>query len=138
MTGAAETLTELLRRGVTIRVEGGTLRLRPKAALDDDLLALVKAHKPEIIMLVVAGAAPCGSPYCAGCYDIGNGLKIHPPKPGVSLPNRNTEYTRVERTCWHCSGQKRCNCIVCWDGRTGGPGKCVPSKGRGMVWMWVQ
>jgi len=26
--------------------------------------------------------APCGSPACAGCYDIGDGKKIHPPKCG--------------------------------------------------------
>ena len=25
--------------------------------------------------------APCGSPDCGGCYDIGDGRKIHPPKP---------------------------------------------------------
>jgi hypothetical protein len=24
--------------------------------------------------------APCGSPHCAGCYDVGDGRKIHPPK----------------------------------------------------------
>jgi len=26
------------------------------------------------------GLAPCGSPGCAGCYDVGEGKKIHPPK----------------------------------------------------------
>ena len=26
--------------------------------------------------------APCGSPQCAGCYDVGEGRKIHPPKCG--------------------------------------------------------
>ena len=26
--------------------------------------------------------AACGSPDCAGCYDVGNGRKIHPPKCG--------------------------------------------------------
>jgi hypothetical protein len=26
--------------------------------------------------------APCGSPHCAGCYDVGNGRKIHPPRCG--------------------------------------------------------
>lgn len=24
----------------------------------------------------------CGSPHCAGCYDVGDGRKIHPPKCG--------------------------------------------------------
>jgi hypothetical protein len=26
--------------------------------------------------------AACGSPDCAGCYDVGDGRKIHPPKIG--------------------------------------------------------
>lgn len=26
--------------------------------------------------------APCGSPNCAGCYDVGDARKIHPPKCG--------------------------------------------------------
>jgi len=26
--------------------------------------------------------APCSSPTCAGCYDVGDGRKIHPPKLG--------------------------------------------------------
>jgi len=26
--------------------------------------------------------APCGSPDCAGCYDVGEGRKIHPPRCG--------------------------------------------------------
>lgn len=29
-----------------------------------------------------SGTAVCGSPVCAGCYDIGDGRKIHPPKCG--------------------------------------------------------
>ena len=28
------------------------------------------------------GVSPCGAPHCAGCYDIGDGRKIHPPKCG--------------------------------------------------------
>jgi hypothetical protein len=26
--------------------------------------------------------AACGSSHCAGCYDVGDGVKIHPPKCG--------------------------------------------------------
>jgi hypothetical protein len=29
-----------------------------------------------------SAGAPCGSPYCAGCYGVGDGMKIHPPKIG--------------------------------------------------------
>lgn len=31
------------------------------------------------------GIAACGSPNCAGCYDVGDGKRIHPPK---SSPER--------------------------------------------------
>lgn len=42
-------LDEMCMRGVTARVDGETLRLKPREALDDDLLARIKEHKPEII-----------------------------------------------------------------------------------------
>jgi hypothetical protein len=29
-----------------------------------------------------APVAACGSPLCAGCYDVGDGRKIHPPRCG--------------------------------------------------------
>jgi hypothetical protein len=29
-----------------------------------------------------SAGAPCASPHCAGCYDVGDGRKIHPPKIG--------------------------------------------------------
>ncbi len=29
--------------------------------------------------------AECGSPGCAGCYDVGDGRKIHPPKCGTGF-----------------------------------------------------
>jgi hypothetical protein len=32
--------------------------------------------------------APCGSSRCAGCYDVGDGKKIHPPKTGKDYQKR--------------------------------------------------
>lgn len=29
--------------------------------------------------------AACGSPQCAGCYDVGEGRKIHPPRCGEAF-----------------------------------------------------
>jgi hypothetical protein len=34
---------------------------------------LAKRVQPEDL-------AACGSPGCAGCYDVGDGVKIHPPR----------------------------------------------------------
>ena len=45
---------ERSRRGVTIGVEGDKLRLGPRGALDDDLLARIREHKSEIIRLLAA------------------------------------------------------------------------------------
>jgi hypothetical protein len=80
MTQAVEILTELQRRGVAVTLEGETLCLKPKRALDADLLARVREAKPALSE-ALRTQAPCGSPHCAGCYDVGEGRKIHPPKP---------------------------------------------------------
>jgi hypothetical protein len=91
VTGAAESLTELRKRGVTLTADGDTLCLRPRRVLDEGLLARVRAEKPAILEALrnrVAEAAAdgtvCGSPNCAGCYHIGEGRRIHPPKCGES------------------------------------------------------
>jgi hypothetical protein len=82
MSQAAEILAELQRRGVLVAIEGDTLCLKPKRVLDDTLLARVREVKPAILEALRIGLAACGSPHCAGCYDIGDGRKIHPPKCG--------------------------------------------------------
>ena len=82
MTEAVAILTELQRRGVIVTVDGDTLCLKPRRALDDTLLARVREAKPAILETLRAGLAVCGSSHCAGCYDVGDGRKIHPPKCG--------------------------------------------------------
>jgi hypothetical protein len=82
MSQAAEILTELQRRGVIVAVEGDSLCLKPRRALDDTLLARIREVKPAILEALRTGLAACGSPRCAGCYDVGDGRKIHPPKCG--------------------------------------------------------
>lgn len=82
MSQAAEILTELQRRGVIVAVEGDTLCLKPRRALGDALLARVREEKPAILEALRTGLARAGSPHCAGCYDVGDGRKIHPPKCG--------------------------------------------------------
>jgi hypothetical protein len=46
---ATEVLTELARRGVSIRAVGGKLRLRPAGSVDDAILTIVRQHKPEVL-----------------------------------------------------------------------------------------
>ena len=82
MTEAVAILTELQRRGVIVTVEGDILCLKPRRALDDTLLARIREVKPAILEALRTGLTACGSPHCAGCYDVGDGRKIHPPKCG--------------------------------------------------------
>jgi hypothetical protein len=46
--------------------------------------AIQKCPKPLIDAGRLTGqaTAPCGSPHCAGCYEVGPGVRIHPPKCG--------------------------------------------------------
>ena len=49
MSVALEIFSELSRRGITVRVEGETIRLKPKSALDDGLVGRIREHKPELL-----------------------------------------------------------------------------------------
>jgi len=87
MSPAIEILSELAARGVTVRAVGDALKLRPAEALDTSLLERVKTHKPDILTVLRRANGqplpPCGSLDCGGCYDVGEGRRIHPPKPSA-------------------------------------------------------
>jgi hypothetical protein len=63
VNSAQAILDEMVRRGVTARVDRETLRLKPRKALDDDLLASIKEHKPDIIRALAHTTAACGDDY---------------------------------------------------------------------------
>ena len=57
-------------------------------AVEDALRALREISKPEgkgsgpaASAEILKATAPCGSPHCAGCYEVKPGKRIHPPKP---------------------------------------------------------
>jgi TubC N-terminal docking domain len=133
MSQAAEILTELQRRGVIVAVEGDTLCLKPRNALDDGLLARIREAKPAILEALRNRLATC-SP---DCYELEPGVWIHRPHTGCTTikPEASGSQQEVAMTCWHCRGEKRCACIACWQA---GPGECVICEGRGQVWRWVQ
>ena len=66
MSPMAEILSELAKRGVTVRADGDALKLRPTEALDAALLSRVRAHKPEILEALRNRPAMCA----ASCYEI--------------------------------------------------------------------
>lgn len=78
MSLAVEILGELQRRGVTIRVEGDALKLRPAQALVSQILEKVKAHKPDILAALRNRPATCA----ASCYQVDPARWIHHPWDG--------------------------------------------------------
>jgi hypothetical protein len=47
-----------------------------------DIVAGQTAERSKARILGAQPLAACGSSHCAGCYDVGDGRKIHPPKIG--------------------------------------------------------
>jgi hypothetical protein len=70
MSAVIEILEELSRRGVEAQADGETIRLKPRAPLDDALLARVKEHKPQILAALSRRPALC-SPTCWHCGGTG-------------------------------------------------------------------
>lgn len=130
---AVEVLAELQRRGVLVAVEGDTLCLKPKRALDDGLLGRVREAKPAILEVLRNRPATC-SP---DCYEAQPGVWIHEQHTGCATikPEVPGAQRKVAMTCWYCNGDKRCGCIACWQG---GPSECVTCKGTGKVLRWIQ
>jgi hypothetical protein len=128
---AAEILTELQRRGVIVAIDGDTLCLKPRRALDDTLLARVREAKPAILEALRGRPATC-SP---DCYELEPGIWIHRPHTGCITikPEASGSQRKVAVMCWHCQGEKRCTCIACWQ-----TGQCVTCKGTGQIWRWIQ
>ena len=106
MIHAAEILTELRWRGVSIAVDGDTLCLRPRRALNDGLLARIREAKPAILEVLRQPPSSCEA---------------------------NSARIPVAATCWHCGGSHECNCSTCglmkpsvvW-----AAGECVACKPR--------
>jgi len=87
---AVEILTGLQRCGVLVTGDGDALCLKPRRALEDALLTRLREAKHVILEALRSRSlegtrAGCDSPHCAGCYDVGDGRKIHPPKCGESF-----------------------------------------------------
>ena len=94
MNRALEIVSRIEKLGGCLAMDtNGTIRFRlpkdsPEAKI---LLEAARAEKESILTYLRAnqshekesGIATCGSPNCAGCYDVGDARKIHPPKCGA-------------------------------------------------------
>jgi len=87
VTEVEEALARFQGIGGTLWLEADLLRYRlPEVSPEAiRLLEILRRHKPVVATLLrehkEQTLAPCGSPECAGCYEVESGRRIHPPKP---------------------------------------------------------
>jgi hypothetical protein len=129
-----EILNALRVAGVTVRlVEPDKLRLEPASKIPAEVLPRIQEAKPAILEALRSRSATCAT----SCYEIGPSRWIHHPWNGCATIQLEAgePLHKVQETCWHCHGEKRCDCMACWQA---GPSECVACKGSGQVWRWIQ
>lgn len=114
MSVAFEILSELQRRGVSVRADGDFLKLRPVQRLDESLIKQVKTHKPGILAVLRNRPATCA----ASCYEIELGNWIHHPWAGCATVPSAKRADGAHSKCKHCDGKGECNCLACTLRRT--------------------
>jgi hypothetical protein len=72
---APELLASLAASGVSVRIEGGALKLRPAAALDNELRDRIIELKPELLLLLSTPNAP-NAPDVATVADAAPALRL--------------------------------------------------------------
>jgi hypothetical protein len=83
--GAGELIASVHEMGGEIGLRGDRIHFRlPRTPETPRLVEELRSRREEVIVALgkPSGLAPCGSPHCAGCYDVGDGRRIHPPKCG--------------------------------------------------------
>ncbi len=82
----AEVIRQIERAGGRLVLDGERVRYRLPRSFQEPkaLLATLRSNRQEVVRLLRErdgeSLALCGSPRCAGCYSVGDGKKIHPPK----------------------------------------------------------
>jgi hypothetical protein len=102
-------LDDLQRRGVSVVADGDALVLKPRRALDSELLARVREHKAEILRALSACPATCG----VTCYEIELGRWIHHPWDGRNIPMSSREPYVPSRADCGCDGRVCLRCFLC-------------------------
>jgi hypothetical protein len=102
-------LYDLQRRGISVAADGNTLVLKPRRALDSELLARLREHKAEILRALSARPATCG----ATCYEVEPGRWIHHPWDGCKIPMSSREPYVPSRADCGCDGPVCPKCFLC-------------------------
>jgi TubC N-terminal docking domain len=104
---AFEILSELQRRGVSVAVEGDTLCLRPKRALDEEMLNRIRESKSALLETLRGRLSTCS----AQCYEVAPGRWIHRPWAGCRTPAPERLAVVPSRADCECDGPV---CRWCW------------------------
>jgi hypothetical protein len=91
---ALELIDEVERIGGQLSANGDKLKYRLPPGESRRLVPILAEHKDKLLAALkqrqsmkgtapqLEGLAECGSCDCNGCYSIGDGRKIHPPRTG--------------------------------------------------------
>lgn len=69
----------ILERAIEALANAGAAR-SPKRQLEKPMRREVNPPRTTSVTVQAEQMALCGSPYCAGCYEVEPGVRIHPPK----------------------------------------------------------
>lgn len=89
MSDVRQIVSRLEESGGTLVLDGDRVRYRIPSGNPQvsGLLDELRRHREEVAEVLRErenGLAPCGSPDCAGCYEISPGVRLHPPKVSVA------------------------------------------------------
>jgi hypothetical protein len=88
----AQLVANIRLTGATLVLDGERVLYTPPKGLASDAkraaLDALRGRRDEIVAYLVVEATPtresvlaaCGAEYCAGCYEVGHNLHVHPPK----------------------------------------------------------
>ncbi|SRR6266851_225605 len=90
---ALELIGEVERIGGQLSANGDKLKYRLPPGESKRLVPLLVEHKKQVLEALkrisrqelppqLEGLAECGSQFCNGCYAVGDGWKVHPPRAG--------------------------------------------------------
>jgi hypothetical protein len=108
-------LQELRAIGVEVTPQGDNLAIRPASKVPPELKERLRAHKAEVLAVLKAEAGPAGAhpaTCAASCYEIEPGRWLHHSWDGCKTIPVSQPGPTVERTCWHCGGKGKWQCIA--------------------------
>ena len=91
---ALELIGEVERIGGRLSAHGDKLKYKLPPGESERLVPLLAEHKDKLLAVLksrqspkgtvpqLEGLAECGSPACNGCYEVEDGVRIHPPRTG--------------------------------------------------------